>query len=70
MPFHLLASAKDEALQSRPGTDYFERNCDPSFVPDDIANDIDYAESRRPDFQTGKDISFVFLVLRAPILPL
>lgn len=56
MSSDLLASAKDEALQSRPGTDYFERNCDPSFVPDDIANDIDYAESRRPDFQTGKDI--------------
>ena len=29
-------------------------------MPDDIANDIDYAESRRPDFQTGKDVvSFV-----------
>ena len=24
------ASAKDEALQNRPGTDYYERNCNPA----------------------------------------
>ncbi len=49
-----IASAEDEALQSRPGTDYFERNCDPSFKSQDVDNDIDYSESRRTDLQQGE----------------
>jgi hypothetical protein len=31
--FQFLASAAEGALQTRPGTDYYERNCDPSFNP-------------------------------------
>ena len=29
----LSASAVEGALQTRPGTDYYERNCDPAFSP-------------------------------------
>ncbi len=28
-----LASAGDGALRERPGTDYYERNCDPEYSP-------------------------------------
>ena len=29
----ISASAVEGALQTRPGTDYYERNCDPAFSP-------------------------------------
>ena len=33
---NLLASDNEGALQTRPGTDYFERNCNPDFTPVDM----------------------------------
>lgn len=58
------ASAAEEALQNRPGTDYFERNCDPAFRPVDTQDsasnnnnkfdDVDFTAKRDPDLSTGK----------------
>ena len=31
-----LASDKEGSLQNRPGTDYFQRNCNPEFTPVDM----------------------------------
>lgn len=58
------ASAAEEALQNRPGTDYFERNCDPAFRPVDTQDsasnnnnkfdDVDFTAKRDPDLSTAE----------------
>ena len=52
------ASAKDEALVNRPGTDYYERNCNPTFRTPDLnvaqTNQIFALIGNRPLAAQGK----------------